>query len=285
MIFIIYIKSTLLLFLSPKQNNIIHNAIIASPSTFDIPSLLLQSLKYLLGLQALCNRASFIISGDYEVDLTQRTRIESIPPLSKRSFELFLQIIDYLSFFDKKALAGTSKRCNYAIGPIKCPDRLSWMVHLCIIRRLPVYERMFKDPWSTWGRIGEFRHTDHMFQRRLKVLMRDSINSELRTVDEHYTTFYTQSHGLSARTGLSWWQHTNPISQAGQSSDTYEPLLEVYFPGVGYPESTLAHFHFAQLLDCCKNFSPSHIWKHRARGLKGRLRALRNLERGRTSQD
>jgi hypothetical protein len=86
--------------------------------------------------------------------------------------------------------------------------------------------------------------------------MRNSIEKELRIVDERYTIFYTQSCGLSVRPGLSWWHNTIPTSHAGQSSGTYEPLLEVYFPGVSYPELTLAHFHFVQLMDCCKTSLP-----------------------------
>ena len=51
--------------------------------------------------------------------------LESLP------VELFRETASYLTFLDKKALSVASKRCNAMTGSCECPDRLTWLIHLC----------------------------------------------------------------------------------------------------------------------------------------------------------
>ena len=51
--------------------------------------------------------------------------LESLP------VELFRETASYLKFLDKKALSVASKRCNAMTGICECPDRLTWLIHLC----------------------------------------------------------------------------------------------------------------------------------------------------------
>ena len=45
--------------------------------------------------------------------------------------ELFRGFTSYQSFLDKKALSIASQKCNAMTGVCKCPDHLTWLIHLC----------------------------------------------------------------------------------------------------------------------------------------------------------
>ena len=45
--------------------------------------------------------------------------------------ELFREVTSYLRFLDKKALSIASRRCNAKTEISKCPDQLTWLIHLC----------------------------------------------------------------------------------------------------------------------------------------------------------
>ena len=45
--------------------------------------------------------------------------------------ELFRAIASYLSFLDKKALSIASRKCNAMTEVCRCPDHLTWLIHLC----------------------------------------------------------------------------------------------------------------------------------------------------------
>jgi len=51
--------------------------------------------------------------------------------LEKLPVELFHQVASYLGFLDRKAISCTSNYCHVLIGPVKFPDQLSWITHLC----------------------------------------------------------------------------------------------------------------------------------------------------------
>ena len=56
--------------------------------------------------------------------------------LENLSVEVLHEVVSSLAFFDKKALSTTSKLLHSKIGPLKCPNISSWMIHLC--RSLPI---------------------------------------------------------------------------------------------------------------------------------------------------
>jgi len=45
--------------------------------------------------------------------------------------EILDQISEKLSFFDRKFLQIVSKQIYFLTGPLKCPDPLSWIMHIC----------------------------------------------------------------------------------------------------------------------------------------------------------
>jgi len=51
--------------------------------------------------------------------------------LEKLPIELLHEVASYFAFFDKKALSAVSKKLCARLGPLKCPDGLSWIIHLC----------------------------------------------------------------------------------------------------------------------------------------------------------
>ena len=45
--------------------------------------------------------------------------------------ELFYGVTSYLNFLDNKALSIASRKCNAMREVCKCPDHLTWLIHLC----------------------------------------------------------------------------------------------------------------------------------------------------------
>ena len=51
--------------------------------------------------------------------------------LERLPAELLHEVASYLAFFDRKALSITSKSLHSQSGPLKCPNKSEWIIHLC----------------------------------------------------------------------------------------------------------------------------------------------------------
>ncbi len=76
-----------------------------------------------------------------EMLLTHTHSTSSLSPLEKLPLEIFYQISEELTFFDKKSVQILSKQMYYATGPLECPNPLSWIMHVCwTARNTDIYD-------------------------------------------------------------------------------------------------------------------------------------------------
>ena len=95
----------------------------------------------------------------------------SLSPLESLPVEIFELISEPLAFFDKKSLQMASKQTRHLMGPIQCPDPVSWIMHICwTARNSGVYDYTLINPHKIAGivkgmswRLGstEFIHNIH----------------------------------------------------------------------------------------------------------------------------
>ena len=131
--------------------------------------------------------------------------LEQLPP------ELFHQVASYLAFVDKKALAAVSNQLHTYLGPISCPDQLSWIIHCC--------------------------HSPSPEANNPVLLHPDIVLEHLRTMRRKLNCFrhwhLHDSGGLLDTNNIKWYDGKLP----GKS------LLMPYFKD-SFPNSTLACFYF-----------------------------------------
>ena len=181
--------------------------------------------------------------------------IDTIPP------ELLQEIGSYLAFFDKASLSLTSKSCRALLGPFDCPDYTSWTGYLCINADCyPAYQQIYLIP-ELKHRKDVFQFLKYLYSRprcEHRVLKRfESLEDQLHC---HYSFIAKQEWRKDANVGgLRLEKPTNPCSSHQPlASLRPSPLLSDYFPGLKYPECTLAHFymrHFGEILDAAESGS------------------------------
>ena len=52
------------------------------------------------------------------------------------------------------------------------------------------------NPWSSWGRLSHFHHSDYKFQEQSKCHMREGIPEELEVLNKRFCIYYKRSGGL-----------------------------------------------------------------------------------------
>ncbi|KAL8953928.1 MAG: hypothetical protein Q9222_000215 [Ikaeria aurantiellina] len=72
-----------------------------------------------------CQLSTLSLSGHFDTTSSSWSHMERLPP------EIIDLIAGNLAFFDKKALASTSRRIYGMLEAVKPPDRFSWRLHLC----------------------------------------------------------------------------------------------------------------------------------------------------------
>ena len=175
-----------------------------------------------------------------------------MPSLDTIPREIFHEIGSHLAFFDKASLSLTSQNCRALLGPFDCPDYTSWAGYLCINAHCyPSYQQIYVMPeitlhlarcdtcyciaFSRGGdREGEFREFEYL-EHQFRV---------------YYTSFAKQEWFKDPNVGgLRLEKPTKPRS-SNQALALLKPwpLLMCYFPGLEYPECTLAYFYLRQFV-------------------------------------
>jgi hypothetical protein len=153
--------------------------------------------------------------------------------LEQLPVEVFRGISDYLTFFDVMSLAQASKKCHWLLGPLKCPDRLSWIIYLYVLmNRHQALKRPLLGPPSMWYHLRTLLPGCelHKFYERSRLLFGlQSIEIELHKFDARMHRYCEQTSNPKLR----WiWQDFQQLNIAGLPLDNNvvdEPLLDDYF--------------------------------------------------------
>lgn len=167
--------------------------------------------------------------------------LDTVPP------EILQEIGSYLAFFDKASLLLTSKKCRSLLGPFDCLDYISWAGYLWINgHRYAPYQQIYLVPDI------ELRSDLYFFLFRqysqpsfpTKVVLKRFEYLEKRLC-LHYSSLAKQEWFNNPNVGgLRLEKPPNPRSSYQPlASLRPSPLLSEYFPGLKYPECTLAHFY------------------------------------------
>jgi hypothetical protein len=136
------------------------------------------------------------------------SKLENLP------VEIFRAITSHLIFQDLKALSTTSKECYIRVGPLECPDQLSWITHLCRITPVTTTSYLLHHSKDV---------LDHVLQMYYRLIY-----------DDFWDLDDTSHHPVTRdRYGRRPHDPDCPT----------EPLLLPYFDRP-FPQSTLAYWYF-----------------------------------------
>lgn len=137
--------------------------------------------------------------------------------LEKLPTEIFQQIIGYLAFIDKKALSLASRRCHALVGQIECPDKVSWIIHVCHFPRSSIGNELILHP----------EPIERLLEETASKLMADTYDPGFKDANWH--------PGMR----INLQKHF----RFGDPNLPSEPLLVPYF-NEPFPKSTFAHAFF-----------------------------------------
>ena len=181
--------------------------------------------------------------------------LDNMPALDSMPAEIFQEIGSYLAFFDKTSLSLTSKKCRTLLGPFDCPDYFSWAGYLAMNTHcFPSDKQTYLIPEVEWGNDLRTFHNSLILRSVNKdvVLGRvESLEGQLRL---HYSSLAKLGWFKDANEDrLRLEKPTNPhSSHQSLASLGLSPLMSEYFPGLKYPQCTLAYFYIKHIKEIVK---------------------------------
>ena len=174
-----------------------------------------------------------------------------MPTLDTIPADMLREIGDYLAFFDKVSLSLTSKTCRAKLGAFNCPDHLSWAAYLCINAYIyPSYQRIYLLPEYDLGIPMFYKYLLHDFSPPLFEGIVHKKFEMLEYLLGLYYNSYTKQEWFEDPNvgGLRLEKPTGP-SSSNQALGSFKPdiMLKTYFPGLEYPDNTLAKLYLRRI--------------------------------------
>lgn len=173
------------------------------------------------------------------------------------------EIGDYLAFFDKVSLSLTSKTCRAKLGAFNCPDYLSWAAYLCLNAHIyPSWQQIYLLPNFDLALHNVYTH----IMQQSSPPLGEGVLKKFQMLDFqlslYYSSFKEQEWFEDPNVGgLRLEKPTRPNcsnlekptwpSSSNPSRGSFKPemFLRPYFPGLEYPENTLANLYLRRFMD------------------------------------
>ena len=175
----------------------------------------------------------------------------NMPTLDTIPADMLREISDHLAFFDKVSLSLTSKTCRAKLGAFNCPDYLSWAAYLCLNAHIyPSYQQIYLLPKFDLALHNVYTYIMQQSSPPLGEGVLRKIHMLEFQLGLYYNSFTEQEWFEDPNVGgLRLAKPTKP-SSSNQASASYRPdlLLRPYFPGLKYPENTLAQLYLGRIM-------------------------------------
>lgn len=169
------------------------------------------------------------------------------------SQDLVIEIGSYLAFFDKVSLSLTSKTCRAKLGAFNCPDYTSWAAYLCLNAHIyPTYQQIYLLPEFDLGIYNFYTYLIHESSPPLheRTVLRKFELLE-KQLELYYSSFKKQEWFEDPNVGGLCLEKPTRSNSSNEALGSYNPdmLLRPYFPGLEYPENTLAKLYLRRIMD------------------------------------